>query len=115
MNMDEADRAYFSFQASDSCRPYQLYSHSDYLQLPTEVISSLSRTILSCHTGPGDGLMGLAGHQGKNPSIFSDITVLPSKTRVLKMKNWQMPNEDFAYGLSTSLYDRDPLTEQVNG
>jgi hypothetical protein len=66
MNMDEADRIYFSFRASDSCRPYQLYSHSDYLQLPTEVISSLSRTILSCHTGHGDGLMGLAGHQGRN-------------------------------------------------
>ncbi len=35
--------------------------------------------------------------------------------RVAGQLNWQIPNEQFACGLSTSLYDHNPFTGEVNG
>jgi hypothetical protein len=96
----------FSFQTSNPFGPYRLYSHADYVQLPVRTISSLSRTTRACQTGPDVGLIDLAGQQSEN--LFRTI-------EIAGQNNWQMPNEQFAYGISTSLYDHDPLTGKTNG
>ncbi len=40
---------------------------------------------------------------------------MDNSIRVAGQLNWQIPNEQFACGLSTSLYDHNPFTEEVNG
>jgi len=43
------------------------------------------------------------------------ILKVNNSIRVAGQLNWQMPNEQFACGLSTSLYDHNPFTGEVNG
>jgi hypothetical protein len=43
------------------------------------------------------------------------ILKVNNSIRVAGQLNWQIPNEQFACGLSTSLYDRNPFTGETNG
>ena len=43
------------------------------------------------------------------------ILKVNNSIRVAGQLNWQIPNEQFACGLSTSLYDRNPSTGELNG
>ncbi len=117
-----------SFQSSNRLRRYQLYSNEDYLQLPVEVISPLSNNTVACESGPDVGLVDIARHQSKIPffprkinfqtffvGLEKGILKVNNSIRVAGQLNWQMPNEQFACGLSTSLYDRNPFTGEVNG
>ena len=63
----------------------------------------LSRITVARHSGPDVGL--------------SDIARRPTKEQipVADASDWQEPNEQYAYGLSTSLYDRNPITGEQNG
>ncbi|CAF1580375.1 unnamed protein product, partial [Rotaria sordida] len=53
------------FQSSNTLHRYQLYSNEDYLQLPIELISPLSKNTLACESGPDVGLVDIARHQKK--------------------------------------------------
>ncbi|CAF3463624.1 unnamed protein product [Rotaria sp. Silwood1] len=97
------------FQSSNSLDRYRLYSNEDYLQLPVEVISPLSNNTLACESGPDVGLVDIARHQKKG------ILKVNNSIKVAGQNNWQMPNVQFACGLSTSLYDHNPFTGEVNG
>ncbi|CAF1138750.1 unnamed protein product [Rotaria sp. Silwood1] len=99
----------YSFQSSNSLDRYRLYSNEDYLQLPVEVISPLSNNTLACESGPDVGLVDIARHQKKG------ILKVNNSIKVAGQNNWQMPNVQFACGLSTSLYDHNPFTGEVNG
>ena len=48
-------------------------------------------------------------------SLEKGILKVNNSIRVAGQLNWQIPNEQFACGLSTSLYDRNPFTGEVNG
>lgn len=56
--------------------------------------------------------------------LYFSITINISERGILKVNNsiqvagqynWQKPNEQYACGLSTSLYDHNPMTGEVNG
>jgi hypothetical protein len=98
-----------SFQFSNHLQRYQLYSNEDYLQLPVQTISPLSQNTLACESGPDIGLVDIARHKKKG------ILKVNNSIRVAGQFNWQIPNEQYACGLSTSLYDHDPFTGEVNG
>ena len=117
-----------SFQSSNRLQPYHLYSNVDYQQLPVESVSPFSRTTVACQSGPDVGLVDIARRQSERlrPPRFSPrthtltfvekgILKVNNSIRVAGQCDWQLPNEQFAYGLSTSLYDRNPFTDQVNG
>lgn len=55
----------FSFQPSTELERYHLYSNADYMQLPVESISPLSKTTIACESGPDVGLVDIARHQSK--------------------------------------------------
>ncbi|CAF4206907.1 unnamed protein product [Rotaria sordida] len=97
------------FQSSNTLHRYQLYSNEDYLQLPIELISPLSKNTLACESGPDVGLVDIARHQKKG------ILKVNNSIKVAGQHNWQIPNEQFACGLSTSLYDHNPFTGEING
>jgi hypothetical protein len=116
-----------SFQFSNHLQRHQLYSNEDYLQLPVESISPLNKNTVACESGPDVGLVDIARHQSKifflrkiifrNFLFFSERGILKvnNSIRVAGQLNWQIPNQQFACGLSTSLYDHNPFTGEVNG
>ncbi|CAF1052436.1 unnamed protein product [Adineta ricciae] len=97
------------FLPSNRLQRYQLYTSEDYLQLPVEVISALSQNTIACESGPDVGLVDIARHQKKG------ILKVNNSIKVAGQYDWQKPNEDIACGSSTSLYDRDPFTGEING
>ncbi|CAF0780981.1 unnamed protein product [Adineta steineri] len=97
------------FLPSNHLQRYQLYANQNYLQLPVETISPLERNTLACESGPDVGLVDIARHQKKG------ILKVNNSIKVAGQFNWQIPNEQFACGLSTSLYDHNPVTGEVNG
>jgi len=91
-----------------------------------ELISPLNKTTIACESGPDVGLVDIARHQSKIfflGNYFSKfhfflergILKVDNSIRVAGQLNWQIPNEQFACGLSTSLYDHNPFTGEVNG
>ena len=94
------------------------------MQLPVESISPLSKTTIACESGPDVGLVDIARHQSRIffheiicPDISSERGILKvnNSIRVAGQFNWQIPNEQFACGLSTSLYDCNPSNGERNG
>ena len=89
----------------------------------------MSKTTVACQSGPDVGLVDIARHQSKIlfivKSVFQNfhfffflergISKVDNSIRVAGQFNWQIPNEQFACGQSTSLYDHHPFTGQVNG
>ncbi|CAF1655447.1 unnamed protein product [Rotaria magnacalcarata] len=97
------------FRSSGPLHPYRLYSNENYSELPIESISPLSNNTVACESGPDVGLVDIARHQKKG------ILKVNNTIKIAGQKNWQMPDQQFACGLSTSLYDHNPFTGEVNG
>ncbi|UJR08694.1 hypothetical protein I4U23_012952 [Adineta vaga] len=97
------------FSPSNRLQRYQLYANDNYLQLPVEIISPLSKNTIACESGPDVGLVDIARHQKKG------ILKVNKSIKVAGQYDWQIPNDEFACGLSTSLYDRNPFTGELNG
>ncbi|CAF0843084.1 unnamed protein product [Didymodactylos carnosus] len=97
-----------SFNTRNDIIPYRLYSNRDFSLLPNEPISQLLSTTFATYTGPDVGFIDIAPHQKRG------ILKVDNTKKIAGHNNWQLPIPR-AYGVSTSLYDQNPITKELNG